>query len=163
MKYFLLALIQFSFAIPQTEIDSHLLKLNKYAFNLSPSNYEVQSDSISHQEDYSWPQGSINLRAEHYFYATHFRSGDFKSPRQALMTLEYLQGISLNAFSLMKGRPLETPWIENCVHHPITDVLNKPMGYSLICIQGNDSWLIFSAYPMGRSWILGLFDGGDRE
>lgn len=141
------------------DFQDKLLELSPQALNLYDDTLVVQGDGATLQKDYSWPQGTIDLKQGAFFYASVFNQKAFKTPQQGLLTLEYLQGVTLQSFGLLKSKPRATPWAENCVHHEIQGNSVKLVGYSLICFDDKQAWFVFSSYPMSPTFIQSLFRG----
>lgn len=136
-----------------------LLELSPQALNLYDDTLVFQGEGHTRQLDYAWPKGTIDLNQGAFFYVSVFNQSAFKTPQQGLLTLEYLQGVTLQSFGLLKSKPRATPWAENCVHHEIKGNSVKLVGYSLICFGDKQAWFIFSSYPMTPQYIQSLFRG----
>lgn len=137
---------------------SFLLELNPNARAQNVDTMVTQESKGRFQYDYSWPSGQIDLSRGSFFYLSEFQTAAFKNQKQGLLTLEFLQGVSLQAFDLTKGKPLATPWAENCVHHPMVNKTNKIVGYSFICLDKDNAFWVMSSYPLKVDWMRRLFN-----
>lgn len=161
-----LLIILFSLSISPAFSNKNRLELYRRVFEeLNPYHKTQHKDSLVKQQsqnhlqfDYSWPAGSIDLMTANYFYLSEFQSNAFETPQQGLLTLEFLQGVSLQSFGYIKGKPLATPWAENCVHHPMLSKQDAIRGYSLICLGQSKTFWIMSSYPLKVDWIERLYN-----
>ncbi len=92
-----------------------------------------------------------------FFAITSFSKKAFKSESAAILTLEYLQGVSLESQGYQKSRPMPAPTIKNCNHHGVIHVQTKMTAYTLACIGDDKAFLILSSFPMPVSWISSLY------
>jgi hypothetical protein len=157
MAFFTSVTFCFAFANEVKYFRKSLLELKPLAMNISPDTLFIQKIEYGSQYDYFWPAKNFSMELPEFFAITSFPKKVFKSESAAILTLEYLQGVSLESQGYQKSQPIPAPTIKNCNHHEVIHIQTKVRAYTLACIGDEKAFLILSSFPMAIPWISSLY------